>query len=163
MAAVISKWFTHPPPKLKPDQKHDPQRRRCYHMERKFDGGSIFSRTDRKCLEDLVTHACRKYRVDRPTLVVGRSKEKLMGYADDEKIYLNAAFHGQNTMTLLHEIAHWVVDKQFEEHHNHGPEFMCIYMQLLDAYRVLPAFAFRRLAKEAGLKIARLANPYQNE
>ena len=158
---MISKWFTHPPPKLKPDQKHDPQRRRCYHMERKFDGGSCFTKTERGVLEDIVTHACRKYRVDRPKLVVGRSKEKTMGYADDEKIYLNSSFHGQNTMTLLHELAHWIVSQLFDEYENHGSEFMCIYMHLLDAYRILPEFAFRRLCRESRLRIARLANPYR--
>lgn len=161
MAAVISKWFTHPPPKLKPDQKFDPQRRRCYHFERKFDGGSIFSKTERGVLQDLVVHVCNKYKVERPRLVIGRSKEKMMGYTTSEKVYLNSSYHGQNTMTLLHELAHWVVDKQFEEHDNHGPEFMCIYMQLLDAYRLLPEFAFRKLAGEAGLKIEKLANPYK--
>lgn len=158
---MITKWFTHPPPKLKPDQKHDPQRRRCYHMERKFDGGSIFSKTERKVLEDLVTHACNKYKVDRPRLVVGRSKEKVMGYTTDDIIYLNSWFHGQNTHTLLHELAHWITHELFDEYDNHGKEFMCIYGHLLDAYRILPWFAFTRLCRESRLQVARLKNPYR--
>jgi predicted SprT family Zn-dependent metalloprotease len=129
-------------------------------MEREFDGGSIFTRTDRTCLEDIVTHACRKYRVPRPRLVIGRDKDRFMGYADDKKIYLNADFHGQNTQTLLHELAHWIVDHLFEKYETHGPEFTCVYMHLLNAYRVLPKFAFRKLCKDFGLKIARLKDPF---
>ena len=159
---MISKWFTHPPPKLKPDQKHDPQRRRCYHMERKFDGGSIYTKTARHCLEAIVTHACNKFKVPRPKLVVGRRKEKFMGYCDEDRIYLNSWFHGDNTQTLLHEVAHWIVQHDFEEedYENHGPEFMAVYMHLLDAYRILPAFAFRKFAREYELKIARLPSPF---
>lgn len=160
---MISKWFTHPPPKLKPDQKRDPQRRRMYRMEREFDGASIFTRTERHCLEDVLTHACRKYSVPRARLVIGRSKERLMGYSDDEKVYLNAAFHGQNLQTLLHEIAHWITEHLFEDHDTHGAEFTAIYMQLLNGYRVLPEFAFRKLARQYKLKIAKLEDPFKTE
>ena len=157
---MISKWFTHPPPKLKPDQKHDPQRRRCYHMERKFDGGTIGTKTDRQTLQSIVTHACNKYKVEPPRLVVGRKKEKVIGYCDEDHIYLNSWFHGQNTHTLLHELAHWMVQSMFDEYENHGPEFMAIYMHLLDAYRLLPEWAFKRYAREYKLKIARLPSPF---
>lgn len=160
---MINKYFTHPPPRLKPDQKHDPQRRRMYRMERDWDGSTIGTKTDRATLEDLVTHACNKYRVPRARLVIGRSKEKVLGWCLEDKIWLNAAFYGQNTMTLLHELAHYISVQLFAEDDidNHGPEFACVYMHLLDAYRILPAFAFKKFAKKWKVKIARLKNPYK--
>lgn len=147
--------------RLKPDQKHDPQRRRMYRMEHEFDGLTIGTRTDRKTLEDLITHACNKYKVNRPRLVIGRDKErKELGYQWGDVIWLNSAFYGQNTMTLLHELAHWIAQELFPDSDNHGPEFACIYMQLLGKYRVLPTFAFRQLAKRWKIRIARLKNPF---
>lgn len=157
---MISKWFTTRAPKLKPDQKFDPQRRRCYHMERRFDGLTIVCVTPRKHLEDIIKHACNKHKVPRPKLIVGRSRKKLLGYCSDEHIWLNASFYGKNIVTLLHELSHWIVEHQFEDYHDHGPEFMCIYGQMLDAYRILPLFAFRKLCKDLDIKIARLPSPY---
>lgn len=158
---MIDKYFIHPPPKLKPDQKFDPQRRRMYRMEREFDGTTIGTKTDRQTLLDLITHACNKYKVDKPRLVIGHNRKvQELGYQLGDKIWLNGAFYGQNTMTLLHELAHWIAQELFPDSDNHGPEFASIYMHLLDRYRILPAFAYRHLAKRWGIKIARLKNPF---
>lgn len=166
---TISKYFTHPPFTPKKDQPYDPQRRRMYRMEREFDGMTIGTTTDKKTLESIVQHACNKYRVPKPKFVVGRDKTDRMGYVDYDAgvLFLNARFYGQNTQVLLHELAHWMVDNLFEDTDQdeviyvHGAEFACIYMHMLNAYRVLPDFAFRHFAEKWKIQIADLKDPYQ--
>ena len=56
----------------------------------------------------------------------------------DEGISLNKARHGQTLLTLLHEVAHWIVAKRDYAVDSHGPEFMWIYIELLEQFNVMP-------------------------
>lgn len=124
----------------------------------------MFSKTDRKVLEDILTHASRKYRVPRPKLkVIRKPKLRVFGWSEGPGITLNESFHGHNIHTLLHELAHWITDHVFEdeEYHAHGPQFCTIYMHLLAGYRVLPVTGFRELANQWGVELDEsIVTPY---
>jgi hypothetical protein len=162
---VINPFFTRKGTALKREVKSDPQRHRLYRMERDFIGAFIDANTKRKTLEHIVTHACNKYKIRRPKLRVVKRPDRVFGWCTDEELYLNRDFHGNNIGTLLHELAHWVVDEVFDtaEEVNgcHGPQFAAIYMHLLVGYKVLPEVAFRYLADEWQVAIDEsLKNPY---
>lgn len=134
-------------------------------MEREFVGCSIYHKVSRDDLETIMRHACAYYRIPAPKLVIynnpadrkfGESEYMLHsdGAMTDFKIRLNRGFHGANVVTLLHELAHYIVDNTYEGHHGHGKKFVGVYMHLLDKYRVLPAVAFRALAKKWRIEIA---------
>lgn len=154
------RWYTHDNKYRKPCKK-DPQRHLLYSLERKFIGSCVFTKTEKKAILMVVRHACNKYKVRHPKVVFGRDKQRLFGYCDDEKLWLNTSFHGQNLVTALHELAHWIVEElEEDEYETHGPEFAAVYMHLLAAYKLLPEVAFRHFAEESGLKIADYQNPY---
>ena len=150
MANVINPFFTQRSG-LKKKIKSDPQRHRVYRMERDFMGPCVEGSNKRKTLESVLTHACRKYAVDRPSLKIVRRCDRTFGWCEDHAIYLNRDFHGNNLMTLLHELAHWIVDQVLETDEIdsvHGGQFSAVYMHLLNAYRVMPEAGFRSLAEE---------------
>ena len=52
-------------------------------------------------------------------------------------------YHEPPTVTcILHELAHVIVDVYFENHEDHGREFVGVLSWLYDYYRVIPADAF---------------------
>ena len=81
------------------------------------------------------------------------------GLRSDFRVGLNRGFHGVNLITLLHELAHYIVDITYEGHHDHGKEFVGVYMHLLDKYRIIPRDAFRVIAKRRRIKIANKFKP----
>ena len=62
-------------------------------------------------------------------------------------------------MALLHELAHFLVDEFYTDVEHHGPEYVAIYMHLLDRWKYLPNRCFRLLAKKHRLKIGRRYRP----
>ncbi len=162
---MISPFLTRPIPKPAKPVQSDPQRSRFYKMEREFVGCSVYHKVSRDDLETIMRHACSYYRIKAPKLVVySKPEERVFGRSEyDEmpdgslanfEIRLNRGFHGANVCTLLHELAHYIVDNTYENHHGHGKKFVGVYMHLLDKYRVLPAVAFRALAKKWRIEIA---------
>ena len=119
----------------------------------------------------LARHVCNYYGVPPVKVVVYNAPdERRFGEAIAEseddfetfssyKIRLNRGYHGANLTTLLHELAHYISDHYYEHHRDHGRSFCGIYMHLLDKYRVLPAVAFRLLAKKWGVQISRRFRP----
>lgn len=162
---MISSFLTRPIPKPPKGIKSDPQRSRFYKMEREFVGTAVHHKVSRVHLREVADHACRYYRVPLIRIVVfndplnrifGESVSFSIdgGPAFGHVIRLNRGFHGANVATLLHELSHHVIDNIYEGHHSHGKKFVGIYMHLLDKYRVLPAVAFRALAKKYRIEIA---------
>ncbi len=137
-------------------------------MEREFVGVSINHSAPRKMLQEISDHACRYYRVKPIRIIVFNEPdrrifgESLFYYYDDEStgerfdysIRLNKGFHGANVATLLHELAHYIVDDTYMNLEDHGKKFVGVYMHLLDKYRIIPSSCFRLLAKRHGIKIA---------
>jgi hypothetical protein len=138
--ALISPYFVRS--KKYPKVKSDPQRHLVYQAERDLLGPCIESVTATDTLEAVITHACNKYRIRRPKLKVGNLGKGAYGWCTDEEICLNSNHHGANLLTLLHELAHWVVDEVIEYADDiegvHGPEFVSFYMHLLEGYKVMP-------------------------
>lgn len=163
---MISKFLTHPIARTNKPCPGDPQRTRLYKLEREFIGTSVYHQVAQKHLRLLARHACAYYHVPLIKIVVYNDKEhkrfgESVSYSDDDfatsyghEIRLNRGYHGANFTTLLHELAHYISDQYYEHHRDHGPQFCGIYMHLLDKYRILPAFAFRTLAKKWGVRIA---------
>jgi hypothetical protein len=152
----LSSFFTRKEKDLKP-HKDDPQQSAVYTMERGMIGTSINTHCPREHLEAVIRHACRKYRVAVPKLVLVNRKERVFGYSYDDMIELNRSWHGDNLGTLLHELAHWITDRLHEDDEavkdNHGPEFVGIYANLLHAYMVMPLECFKLLARKHKLKM----------
>tara|TARA_R100001143_G_scaffold28420_2_gene28092 strand:+ start:11388 stop:11909 length:522 start_codon:yes stop_codon:yes gene_type:complete len=163
---VISRFLTHPIARTNKSCPGDPQRTRLYKLEREFIGTSVYHQASQKHLCLLARHVCSYYCVPEIRVVVYNDPDQKcfgesVSYSDDDfvttyghEIRLNRGYHGANLTTLLHELAHYISDQYFEHHRDHGAQFCAIYMHLLDKYRVLPAFAFRALAKKWGVKIA---------
>ena len=167
---MISKFITSRIPRPKPPLKNDPQARKLYKMEREFVGTSVYHTVRKEDLQTVMEHVCRYYGVAVPKLIIyskpsehvfGRSIvtiEKDGRYTDHE-IRLNRGFHGANVTTLLHELAHHITDTYFEQHGDHGAQFVAIYMHLLHKYRIIPSDAFRVIAKRRGIRIAARFRP----
>jgi hypothetical protein len=153
---VISKLITHPGKRPKPGPQYDPQRERVYAMEREIIGMCVHHSAKRADLIGIVEHACKYYGVPVPRLVITNRPDKtVFGWTDHKKIVLNRGYHGANTPTLLHELAHWIVD-QFDPLHieAHRPQFVGVYMHMLEKYRLMPEAGFRSLAKKYKVRVS---------
>lgn len=106
---------------------------------------------------------CRYYRVPVPNLRIGNrsGKNEDAGWYDmqAEAIWLNRGKGGANMHVLLHEFAHYVTNYFYEDIEDHGPEFVAVYMHLLDKYSILPHKCFRLLARKHRVKIGRRFRP----
>lgn len=128
-------------------------------------GCSVYHKVSKADLDTVMRHACAYYKIDPPKLVVYNDPQERVfgrsvyfihadGHHSGHTIRLNRGFHGANLVTLMHELAHYIVDCTYENHEGHGKKFCGVYMHLLDKYRVLPAVAFRALAKKWKVQIA---------
>lgn len=129
-------------------------------------GISINHSVPRNLLQEIADHACRYYKIALIKIVVfNNPSQRIFGesvyydYGDGSPnfghvIRLNRGFHGANVCTLLHELAHYIVDDTYTGHEDHGKKFVGIYMHLLHKYRIIPSDAFRVLAKRWGVKVA---------
>ncbi len=142
--------------------KCDPQRGPLYKAEREFEGCSTQHVASRDYLRALMRRVCNYYCVDPPALkFVNRPEQREYAWVyfsansefEDSEIFLNRGFHGQNAMTLVHELAHHIVDLHFDHHESHGPEFCAVYTHLLHKYNLIPQDAFRVVLKRWGVKI----------
>lgn len=139
-----------------PKVKSDPQQHRIYGMERNdLVGLSISTLSPIEHLRAVASHACRKYQVPQVNVsIYNNPKEKIYGQSfPDSRIVLNKGHNGANMMTLLHELAHhldWHIDGFDEE--DHGPTFMRYYIDLMDRYKMLPAYAFEAICDKHGIK-----------
>jgi hypothetical protein len=134
----------------------DPQRELLYKMEREFIGQALHHTVPTKELRATLKHACSYYGVPLPKFKVVNADERTFGWTSYTTIVLNRGYHGANTVTLLHELAHWIVDHKVHDRvEAHRPQFVGVYMHLLDKYRVLPSAGFRSLAKKWGIRIGR--------
>jgi len=127
-------------------------------------GASVYHVVSQFDLQTITDHACRYYRIPVvPVTVYDNPDDRSLGEfaryeVDGEmkspRIHLNRGFHGANVSTLLHELAHYVTGQLYVDYASHGPQFVAIYMHLLDKYRIMPSCAFRALAKKCKVQIA---------
>jgi hypothetical protein len=126
--------FTH-----KPDPE-DPQAHRVYRMEACIDGGTVSHTAPQEFLSKVAAKAARTWKVKKPKIhYVNLPRAYWNGEHDsDVGITLNRGRHGQNLMTLLHEMAHWIVGQKDYAVESHGPEFMWIYIELMEQFNLMP-------------------------
>lgn len=142
--------------------KSDPQCDSVYWLEAEINGWWAFSSATTKELQSLLIMVCKYYGVDVPRFRVIRNRGcAFAGWYDHDRdeIVLNRCREGANAGVLVHETAHYLVDCFYTDVENHGPEFVAIYMHLLDNYRLLPHRCFRLLAKTQRLRIGRKYRP----
>lgn len=167
---MISSFLTHSIEKQEKPPASDPQRTRVYRTEREFIGVSVSHVVSKANLQVIADHVSRYYRLPKiKIIVVDRPWEKVLGWCEymfteddqpiDFVIHLNRGFHGASVCILLHELAHYVTDSVYKDHEVHGPEFVAVYMHLLDKYRVMPDACYRLLAKKHRVKIASKFKP----
>lgn len=130
-----------------------------YALEAEFSGHCDHATATKQTLESLAADVCRYYVTDVPTIRFINTRKNLHIAWFDTEIVLNRAREGANGMTLLHELAHFLVDEFYTGVEHHGPEFVAIYMHLLDRWKYLPNRCFRLLAKKHRLKIGRRYRP----
>lgn len=139
-------------------KKHDPEdpyAYKLYELEKTFVGTCIYHSCPKYRLAALAEDASHYYNLDPPELhIVNRPKLAQYGWTEKSAIYINKAHYGNTAATLYHELSHMIIHEYFDESvESHGPEFLGVYMHLLDKYRIMPHEAFRLLARKWGLKI----------
>ena len=152
---MIPRWYTQKlvGPKAKHESVDDPQAAKVYAMEREIVGTSINMHMLPERLQEIASHACRKAKVEDCPVFVEASRERIFGETYADRVVLNSACHGDNIVVLLHELAHWITDRQYEDVTSHGPTFMRVYSGLLEQYRVLPRDCLAVLAARYGVEI----------
>lgn len=155
----ISGFLTRKPKKYK-KLVTDPQAHKVYQMERTFIGHSIHTRANLNHMKAVARHATKLYRVPKLRLrtVAHPEGTKLALFGEYfhsvPEIVLYRDHHGDNMGTLIHELAHHIAMDYYGHVDDHGPEFVGVYGELLDRYRLLPIVAFEALRKQYGLEIS---------
>ena len=128
-------------------------------------GVCIYHSVSRSNLQVIADHACRYYKISPIRIIVYRDPEDCVmgeytrlehehGEITNLSIRVNRDFYGDNVATMLHELAHYIVEHTYTDSQSHGVQFVGIYMHLLDKYRIMPNCAFRALAKKCKVQIA---------
>jgi hypothetical protein len=130
-----------------------------YALEEEFSGHCDHSTATKHTLDAIAIAVCSYYGTDVPNIRFINSRRNTHAAWYDGEIVLNRAREGANGMSLLHELAHFLVDEFYTDVEHHGPEFVAIYMHLLDRWKYLPNGCFRMLAKKHRLKIGRRYRP----
>lgn len=154
---MISRFFTHPVPKPKPETKIDPQKQKLYKMERTFIGCLIDSTVPLDKLQEIADYECKNFKVG-PVRIEQRHVDfgpykHAFGWAREGEICLNKAYHGQNLGCLLHELAHHLTFEMYPDIvADHSPEFVSVYRYLLDKYKIMPEDCFDLLCEKWGVR-----------
>ena len=149
--------------------KIDPETKRLYKMEGTFMTGNMTGKLSLAKCQEIADKVCRRWRVP-PVKVRFRKHRYWYGeyfcMSDVMNLYdhedRQRPGHGRNMVTLLHELAHHIDDWKVDcrpSSPSHGPSFAAIAMELYDHYKVLPADAFKLLAKRFKVKIAPAVSP----
>lgn len=148
-------YLTKRPQTHAPDPE-DTQAHRLYRLEATIDGPSVGSIQDPEFLQQVANKGARTWRVKPPTIQcvdMPRADWSGLEITEDRKIVLNRGRHGQNLLTLLHELAHYVVGVRGYAVESHGPEFMWIYIELLEQFNVMPRECMLLLCKKYNIEV----------
>jgi hypothetical protein len=133
----------------------DRQQKRAYAWEGTF--RSFCERTTtRREVRRIIKAACRLYRIPPPVVqfrsMAGGAKMRLSSDYDPSVHTITMGFTDCNHAIACHETAHAITDELYENVEDHGPEWLGIYLYLLEWCGVAPRTALRTSAKAAGLK-----------
>jgi hypothetical protein len=97
------------------------------------------------------------YRVTPPTLRRARQgKDGYSAWQNRMGLTINLDRAAWSPILLAHEMAHWICYKKdwnYEE--GHGPEWLRVYIDILDRVKIVPAEAMMGLCRKYGLKVKR--------
>lgn len=123
----------------------DPQKHLVYRWEdrwRCFNERTLTREQARRC----VARVARKWHVEPPTVLFLVRGVREWSYVQGDLLALN--YDQCNEAMVAHEMAHYVTDKSYAAPvHSHGPEFVAVYIAMLEFLEVAP-----RVALEASLK-----------
>lgn len=106
---------------------------------------------------EIAKAAARLYRIPVPELVFGKrdtrdGKDLPSSYYPDEHKIVFVPRH-MNTLVVLHEMAHAITDYILGGNlEPHGPQWLGVYMWLMDRFHIAPTIALTASAKAIGLK-----------
>lgn len=132
---------------------YDPQREELYRMEKKGLPGLALAKYSRDNHRILLNRLCTEFGLDPPILTF-EARDDCAGLYQScaelkwAKITLSTAYKsGNSPLTLVHEIAHHVVDSWDPEGHlhPHGPEFVGVYGDALAMAGIVPWEGFRAM------------------
>jgi hypothetical protein len=134
--------------------KADPQKRRIYAWEHAWADWNRTTCTLREA-RAVVHWACGKYGIRPPAV----KQHHTMAYSESQGHPVNIiSFRARdqiNPAVALHEAAHHICGAIFGEDTDmadHSPEFMGVYLWLLEGYRVAPRTALHASARARGIR-----------
>lgn len=140
---------------MKKSPKYDPQREEVYRWERKF-GATTYGDCGTRNFYALRNRVCEKWKVPKP--VMGRLQSDEHRYAavcdpNTKSLRFNPGYC--TASILLHELAHWVLDRYgFKGSAHHNFLWLGVYLRMMHDHKVLPLDASVPSARKAGLKFA---------
>lgn len=134
----------------------DPQRHLVYAWEDTFRAFGERSLTQAQALRYL-RRVCRKFRVPMPQVKFLARGVREWSYVQGGVLAIN--FEQCNHAILSHEMAHYIMDRYYTHngvrHETHGPQFMSLYLGLLEFAQVAPRDALEASLKSMGIKWTR--------
>jgi hypothetical protein len=124
-----------------------PRRDKVYAWEGQWADWNRGTLTLREC-RDIVAWACKKYHVPQPKVRQHQGKADSFSQGD----VISFRMSQRNPAIALHEAAHYIADSCLRPSLlDHSPQWLGIYLWLLEGYRVAP-----RSALWASLRAAKL-------
>ena len=100
---------------------------------------------------------CRYFNLEPPPLHwARRGKDSYLGWQDHTGLTVNIDKGQWAPILLAHEVAHWVCyKKDWNYDEGHGPEWLRVYIEILDRARMIPKEAMKTICRRYKLKIKR--------
>ena len=133
----------------------DPQKARLYDWEDEWDsfGRHGETRTD---LCKLIHKASRLYDIEPPALrFVSKARSPSLTHTtfyDPAAHVIQFGYRSCNIPIAMHEQAHAIIAEYHEAAEDHGPEFLGVYLDLLEWANVAPKSALYASARAMGLR-----------
>lgn len=132
---------------VKRGPKSDPQQYRLYRMESENLGARHYVRLSRKAIRRMCRVVCRAFQVPHVKIRFKELNGWTAQWDHPNLLTFGSKVGSRDTITVVHELAHHVHSTYIGDakQQDHGPQFMCIYMALLDTMRVIPAISMKPL------------------
>lgn len=133
----------------------DPQQKRVYEWEDLFSSFGKRSETRAEIVK-LICGACRYYGIDPPSVrFVSKEKSPSLTtttYYDSSDHSISMGYRSCNAAIAMHESSHAIVSELYENVEDHGPEFLGVYLSLLEWAKVAPRSALHASAQAMKLR-----------
>lgn len=129
-------------------RERDNQRSKVYHWEQtylfKLKTNTSLSLTS---CEKIITDICLSRNIRMPMVKDGRGRKTAGGCYR----YVTLPRWARNKVIALHEVTHTILDNGVTAWH--GPEFVALYIELLDKYKIAHKKQLTAWAKKCGVKM----------